>query len=167
MYGAKYVGNLNGGTAPVMSTFLIKASEVITKGDWLTFDDSTGKVDVAATAEPLLGIANETVTGNASGTNQVEVILALPGTLFLMDNDNTTETFAQDDVGEWQGITGTTGAQVIDTNVDSATPSSTACQLVCLKYNPQGYGKDIDGDTSIGLYTPVLTYFAMNHRVTD
>jgi len=165
MYGAKWVGNMQGGTAP-MQNFLIKADEVITKGDWLTVDDGTGKVDVAASAtEPLLGVANETVTGNSGGTNYVEVILALPGTQFLMDNDNDSETFAQDDVGEWHGITGTTGAQQINTDVDAAAPSSTANQLVCIGYNPQGYG--YDSDTSIGLYTPVLTYFAMNHRVTD
>ena len=161
MYGAKYVGNINGGTAPVTKSFLIKASEVITKGDWITVDGGTGKVDVAAADEPLLGVANETVTGNAGGTNKVEIILAMPGTLFIMDNDNTTETFAQDDVGEWQAITGTTGAQIIDTNVDSATPSSSANQLLCLEYNPQGHG--LDSDTSIGLYTPTYTYFTASY----
>ncbi len=166
MYGAKWVGNANGGTAPIQN-FLIKAAEVITRGDWITVDDGTGKVDVVAAAtEPLLGVANETVTGNSGGTNYVEVILALPGTKFLMDNDNAGgETFARDDVGEWHGLTGATGAQQIDTNVDAAAPSSTANQLVCLDYNPQGFG--MDADTSIGTYTPVLTYFAMNHRVTD
>jgi len=161
MYGAKYVGNLGGGTAPVAAKYLIKASEVITRGDWLTFDDGTGKVDVAAADEPLLGVANETVTGNSGGTNYVEVILALPGTQFLMDNDNDTETFAQTDVGEWHAITGTTGAQQVDTNVGAATPSSSANQLLCLGYNPQGYG--YDSDTSIGLYTPTYTYFTANY----
>jgi len=159
MYGAKYVGNLQSGTAPVAKRFLIKATEVIAKGDWLTIEDATGKVDVVAAAtEPLVGIANETVTGNAGGTNKVEVVLALPGTMFIMDNDNDAETFAQDDVGEWHGVTGSTGAQQINTDSDGAAPTSSKCQLLCLEYNPQGHG--YDDDTSIGLYTPGYTYFS-------
>jgi hypothetical protein len=161
MYGARYIGNLNGGTSPITKRFLIKASEVITKGDWITVDGATGKVDVAAADEPLLGVANETVTGNAGGTNKVEIILAMPGTLFIMDNDNVAETFAQDDVGEWHAITGTTGAQQVDTNADAAAPSSSANQVLCLEYNPQGHG--LDSDTSIGLYTPTYTYFACSY----
>ena len=162
MYGAEYVGNIQGGTAPVRN-FLIKAAEVIAKGDWLTIDGGTGKVDVVTANgdEPLLGVANETVTGNSGGTNYVEVVVALPGTLFIMDNDNTTETFAQDDVGEWHNINGATGANQIDTNEDAATPSSSAGSLVCLEYNPQGYGHD--SDTSIGLYTPTYTYFSTSY----
>jgi len=159
MYGAKWIGNIAGGTAPMAKRFLIKADEVITKGDWLTVDDGTGKVSVVdAATDPLLGMANETVTGNTGGTNKVEVLLAMPGTLFLMDNDNVGETFAQDDVGEWHGITGATGAQQIDTNSDGAAPTSSKCQLICLEYNPQGHS--MDSDTSIGLYTPGYTYFS-------
>lgn len=160
MYGARWVGNAQGGTAPIQK-FLIKASEVITKGDWLSIDATVGKADVAAADEPLLGIANETVTGNSGGTNMVEVVLALPGTKFIMDNDNTTETFERPDVGEWHDITGATGAQQVDTNADAAAPSATAHQLLCLDYNPQGFG--MDSDTSIGLYTPTNTYFVMNY----
>ncbi len=163
MYGAKFVRNAQGGV-PAIGSYKIKASEVITKGDWLTFDGATGKVDVAAADEPLLGVANETVTGNSGGTNKVETILALPGTQFVMDNDNTTETFAQDDVGEWHAITGTTGAQQVDTNVDAAAPSSSANQLLCLEYNPQDVlGGIYDADTSIGLYTPTYTYFVTGY----
>lgn len=164
MYGAKYVGNIFSPQVPTLRHFLIKAAEVITKGDFLTFDDTTGKVDVAAADEPLLGIASETITGNSGGTNKVEVQPCRPGDLYLMDNDNTTETFAQTDVGEWHAITGTTGAQQIDTNADSAAPSSSAGQLVCLEYNPQGYeGGIYDSDTSIGLYTPTYTYFTTSY----
>ena len=166
MYGAKYVGRYDGGVPPIES-FKIKISEVITKGDWLTFDTTGttgGKVKVAAANVPLLGVANETVTGNATGVNKVEVILALPGTKFIMDNDNTTETFAQDDVGEWHDLTGATGAMIIDTNVDDSVPSGTAQQLVCMEYNPQGVcGSIYDDDTSIGLYVPTYTYFASNY----
>lgn len=161
MYGARYVGNLNGGVGAITRRFLVKATEVIAKGDWITVDDGTGKVDVAAANEPLMGVANEAVTGNAGGTNKVEIILAMPGSLFLMDNDNTTETFAQDDVGEWTDITGTTGAQQVDTNTDGATPDTDSQQLLCMEYNPQGHG--FDSDTSIGLYTPVYTYFVANY----
>jgi hypothetical protein len=160
MYGAKYVGRLDGGTVP-MERFVVKSSEVVTKGDWLSID-TAGLVDVAAADELLLGVANETVTGD--GTKTVEVILALPGTKFLMDNDNDTETFAVEDQGELHAITGTTGIQQVDTNSDSEAPSNTVNQLLCLKYNPQGYlGGIYDADTSIGLYTPVGTYFVSNY----
>ena len=162
MYGAKWVGNYQGGTAPI-AKFLIKATEVIAKGDLLTIDDGTGKVDVVASGgnEPLLGIANETVTGNSGGTNKVEVILALHGSKWIMDNDNTSETFAQDDVGEWVDVIGGTGACIVDTDTDGATPGSAKSTLLCLEYNPQGYG--YDDDTSIGLYTPIYTYFGTSH----
>jgi hypothetical protein len=156
MYGAKYVGRMDGGTVPVRH-FVVKSSQVITKGDWLSVD-TAGLVDVAGSDEPLLGVANETVTGD--GTKTVETILALPGTMFLMDNDNDTETFAIGDQGEWHNITGATGVQQVNTNVDAETPSASANQLVCIEYNPQDYlGGIYDADTSIGLYTPVYTYF--------
>ena len=165
MYGAKYVGNIDGGTVAMTRKFKIKISEVIAKGDILTIDTTGttgGKVTIAAANVPILGIANETVTGNATGSNTVEVILALPGSLWLIDNDNTAETFAQDDVGEWHDLAGsTTGAQLIDTNVDDSVPSGTAQQFVCVEYNPQGHG--MDSDTSIGMYVPTYTYFGSNY----
>jgi hypothetical protein len=160
MYGAKYVGRMDGGTVPVRQ-FVAKSSETITKGDWLSID-TAGLVDVAGADEPLLGVANQTVTGD--GTKTVEVILALPGTMFLMDNDNDTETFAIGDQGEWHAIVGSTGAQQVNTNVDAEAPSSTVNQLVCLEYNPKGYrGGIYDADTSIGLYTPAYTYFTASY----
>ena len=158
MYGARWVGNIGGGTATIKN-FIAKSTEVITKGDWISIDDASGHADVAGADEPLMGIANETVTG--TGSNYVEVVLALPGTLFLMDNDNDTDTFARTDVGEWTDITGTTGAQQVDTSTGAATPDANSSQLVALDYNPQGFG--MDGDTSIGLYTPVYTYFASSY----
>jgi len=160
MYGAKYVGRFDGGTVP-LGSFVAKASEVITKGDWLSID-TTGLVDVAGADELLLGVANQTITGD--GTKKVEVIMAMPGTKFLMDNDNDTETFAVGDQGEFHAIIGTTGAQLINTNSDSEAPSNTVNQLLCLEYNPQGFAGGIyDADTSIGLYTPVGTYFVSNY----
>ena len=160
MYGAKYVGRLDGGAVPV-GTYVAKSSEVIAKGDWLSID-TAGLVDVAGADELLLGVANQTVTGD--GTKTVEVILALPGTKFVMDNDNVGETFAVGDQGEFHAITGATGVQQVDTNSDAEAPSNTVNQLLCLEYNPQGYlGGIYDADTSIGLYTPVGTYFVSNY----
>lgn len=159
-FGLKWIGNAQGGTAP-MRNYLIKANEVLAKGDTLTIDDGTGKVKIAAADTPVLGIANATVTGNAGGTNKIETILALPGTVWLADNDNNTDTFAQTDVGEWHDITGTTGAQQIDTDTGAAAPTSSASQWVALEFNPQGLG--FDGDTSIGLYTPGYTYWSSQY----
>lgn len=162
MYGAKYVGSYYGMTPP-LERFKLKASEVVNKGDWMTID-TAGLMRVATYDEPLLGVANETVTGNSSGTTKCEIIMALPGTKFLMDNDNTTETFAVGDQGEWHDIAGATGAQQIDTNKDAEAPANNACQLLCIEYNPQGYlGGIYDSDTSIGLYTPIYTYFVSNY----
>ena len=157
MYGAKWVGNLNGGTAPISKKFYIKASEVITKGDFLTIDDATGKVDVAATDEPLLGIASETVTGNAAGSNKVEVLFAIPGTLWMIDADGT---MTNADVGEWHALVGTTGIQQVDADTGAAVPTSTIAQFVLLEWKPQGYGADTDA--SMGIYTPAYTYFTAN-----
>lgn len=156
-YGAKYVGSLwNASVQPMTRRFKVKANEVITKGDWLNIE--SGKLLVASAGDSVIGVAHETVTGNAGATSTCETVVARPGDLYIMDNDNDTETFAATDVGEYHDLVGTTGIQQIDTNADS----STVGQFLCIEYNPQGFG--YDSDTSIGLYTPTQTMFSSQYN---
>ncbi len=157
VYGAKWVGNLNGGTSPIAKRFMVKAAQTLTRGDWVTVDDGTGKIDIAAADKPLMGVANETVTSNAAGTTKCEVVLALPGTLWIMDTDGTT---VQTSVGEWFDVAGATGAQQVTFSSGAATPDANSSQLVLIEYNPQGHG--YDADTSVGLFVPGYTYFTAN-----
>jgi len=149
MYGAKYVGNLFGSAQPQVTKFQLTASETITKGDLV--DLTSGLVNEATAAKAFLGIANETVTDSGSGTDYIDIIVARPGDVYLMDNDQDSDTFAVTDKGLYFDITGATGVMQIDTD----TGSTTVAQLMCVDYNPQGYG--YDSDTSIGLFTPIET----------
>lgn len=153
MNGFRYVGNLFGSAEPLTQRFLITASEVITKGDLLTL--TSGKLDsgtdVAGTK--IIGLANETVTGNSGGTNYCEVIIPRPGDLYIGDNDNDGTTFAATHVGTYFDVlSAASGSQQVDTSTTATTG-----QLLCIEYNPQGHG--FDSDTSIGLFSPAETYF--------
>jgi len=96
MYGAKYVGNLFGSAQPQVTKFQLTASETITKGDLV--DLTSGLVNEATAAKAFLGIANETVTDSGSGTDYIDIIVARPGDVYLMDNDQDSDTFAVTDI---------------------------------------------------------------------
>lgn len=147
MYGAKYVGNMYGSAQPTVNTrFKVKASTTITKGDVVNLE--SGYIDLAGATEKIFGLANQTVTGNSGGTTEIDIIVARPGDLYLMDNDNDGTTFAATHPGTYFDTIGTTGAKQVDTS-----STTTTGQLLCLEYNPQGFG--VDSDTSMGLFTPV------------
>jgi hypothetical protein len=156
-YGAKYVGSLyNASVQPLTRKFHITASATVTKGDWVNLE--AGYILPASAGDSVFGVANETVVGNAAGTSHVEVIIARPGDLYIMDNDNDTTTFGITHPGTYFNTIGATGVQQVDTN----TTSTTAGQLLCIEYNPQGHG--YDSDTSIGLFTPVETSFSAFYK---
>ena len=70
------------GCKPGMSTFAgyrVKANAVIVKGVGV-FLSAEGEIDVAVANSKVIGVAAESVTGNASGTSQCEVQLADGGT---------------------------------------------------------------------------------------
>lgn len=120
------------------------AAGTFAANDFVMPDGSTGEIVVATAGSQILGVAYEAATAASTGV-QVNITPWLVG---LMDNDNDAETFAATHVGEYGDFTGGTGAMQVDSNTLSTTPA----QLVCLKYNPQGYGSAWDDDTSIGLF---------------
>lgn len=146
MYGLKFVGNLYGSAQPtVKSRYKVKANTTITKGDPVIIEN--GYLDLCEAGEKVFGVANETVVGNAGGTSKIEVHVDRIGDMYLADNDNVSTTFAVTHPGTYFDITGDTGAVVVDTSTTTTTG-----QLLCLEYNPQGFGAHIDADTSIGLF---------------
>jgi len=140
MYGEKVIKSLSGGDRVHME---FNASGTFAANEFVKFDDS-GEIEVGAGASAILGVARE---AGASGTDNVLVDIT-PHMVVLMDNDNSGATFAATDVGDYADFTGGTGAQQVDTS----GLGSTVANLRCLEYNPQGYGKSFDSDTSIGLF---------------
>lgn len=159
MYGFKYVGSLySPGVQPMTRKFHVTANEVITKGDAVIL--TSGKLDSGADVDgaSLVGVANETVTGNSTGTNHCEVIVARPGDLYLADTASDG-SYAATQVGYYfdQGNCVTAVQQISDT-----TASATAGQWMLVEHNPQGFG--LDSDTSIGLFTPTQTVFSSQYN---
>jgi hypothetical protein len=70
------------GSKPGKSTFAgynVKAAAIIVKGVGV-YLSAQGEIDVATTNSKVIGVAAESVTGNASGTSRCEVQLADGGT---------------------------------------------------------------------------------------
>lgn len=61
-------------------TFNVKASAVIVKGVGV-YISAADEVDVATANSKVYGVADESVTGNSSGTSRVRVAVANSGTL--------------------------------------------------------------------------------------
>lgn len=118
----------------------------LTAGDLVSL--SSGELILATGSTPILGIVQEDATSSSTGVT-VDVT---PYQVVIMDNDNTGTTFAATHVGTLFDITGTTGAQVVDT---SSTGSGD--QLTCIEYNPQDEG--LDSDVSIGKFVIVNQLF--------
>lgn len=136
------LGRTDGNTNYSTYKFLVD-SVTITKGDFVYL--SSGLLTNASIAGQLLvGVAEETVTGNGS-TVYCHVCVD-PEMRYLVDNDNVAATFASTDVGNYFDLTGATGAQLVDTNTGSASTG----QLLCLEYNPQI--SPVETDTSVGVF---------------
>ena len=149
MYGARVVKSLTGGDRVIMR---FNAGGTFAAGDFVKFDDS-GEIVVATAGTAILGVALE---AGASGTDNVSVDIT-PNMIVLMDNDNSGDTFVVTDVGLSGNFIGGTGAMLVDTNDLSSTPG----QLICIGYNPQGYG--VNSDTSMGLFFVSERELAENH----
>lgn len=117
----------------------------VTAGDFVYW--SSGRITSATIAGArLLGVVEETATGNAGGTVKAMVTVE-PTAKYLVDNDNVGTTFAATHVGTYFDLTGATGAQLVDTSTTSATTG----QLYCLEYNP--LIDPVKSDTSQGVFT--------------
>ena len=127
------------------TTVTLTAGEAIAKNDFITLL-TDGQAEVTATGKGIFGIALE--SASAAG-QKIKVRRAHPGMVVMMDNDNVSTTFASSHVGARFDITGTSGAQLVDTST-AAQDGTDAGQLFCIEFNPKGYG--FDSDTSIGLF---------------
>ena len=105
-----------------------------------------GQAELASTGDPIFGQALNSATSGGD-------LYVLRGSRmqFIMDNDNTGTTFAATHVGGRFDLAGATGAQVIDTSTVAQVGDGTDTgQLLCIAYNPKGFG--YDSDTSLGIF---------------
>jgi len=142
MYNPKIVGNEN-----QYGTMTVLAGEAIAVNDFVNLVGD-GKVEAADAGDPIFGIALEAATAE---DDVITIAKVTPGMQFLMDNNNTSTTFAKTHVGARFDITGNSGEMLVDTSTaDQEGDATDHGQLFCLEYNPQGFG--LDSDTSIGIF---------------
>ncbi len=107
MAGFQWVYNLSGG-APTKRRYIVKASEVISKGELCSID--TGEVDAAATNDTqLLGASTEAVDNTVDG-HTVEVITNIDAVYEVTDANARLEG-ATLDIGSG-GLTVATSSNV-------------------------------------------------------
>ncbi len=141
----RMLGRIDGHTNYATGEYIVTSGVTITAGDFVYFDGSGEITNATVAGARLVGMAIQTVTGNAASTNKCLVCID-PMMRYLVDNDNAGATFAATDVGKYFDLIGATGAQLVDTNTGSATTG----QLVCLEYNPKV--DPVSTDTSQGVY---------------
>lgn len=90
MAGFWFAGTLDG-SQPIVQTFVVKASAVITKGEMLNLE--TGEADAGATGDTaLIGIATEDVDNTVDG-HTVDAIVN-PNAIYGVDDANARVTGA-------------------------------------------------------------------------
>ncbi len=141
---ARCLGTVNGKTDYSTASFKVASGVTVTEGDFVYF--ASGRITSASIAgQKLIGVVQETATGNAGGTVEALVIVD-PDAVYLVDNDNDSTTFAASHVGTYFDLIGATGAQLVDTSSTDAQSG----QLLCLEYNPQV--DPVKTDTSQGKF---------------
>lgn len=151
---AQLVGNLAGKINGVTKEFAV-ASGVTVYDREFVYLDANGRVSSASIpGVRLLGTVvggnsgnldrayAASATGDAGGTVKVLVNIDKDA-LYLLKNDNDTNTFAAEDVGEYFDLIGNAGSQLVDTST-----ASTTGQLLCVGYAPLIRGTD----TTYGLF---------------
>lgn len=142
------LGALDGNTNGVTKEFAV-ASGVTVYDREFVYLDADGRISNASIAgKALLGTVvggssrdldrsyAASATGNAGGTVKVLVNID-QDERYLVKNDNDTNTFAAEDVGEYFDLIGNAGSQLVDTS-----SASTTGQLLCVEYNPGIRGTD-------------------------
>lgn len=133
------IGRIDGNTNYATLKLKVANGVTVTEGDAVYF--ASGRITSASIGgQPLIGVVQETKTGNSGGTVEALVIVD-PTMRYIVDNDNVGTTFAASHVGTKFDLIGATGAQLVDTSTTSATTG----QLLCLEYNPniQNLGSDV------------------------
>lgn len=144
-------GSAISGATAVTKEYPVANGVTVTSGDFVYL--SSGRVTSASIAGvSLLGMVagrnsadpsdhseTLTVTGDSAGTKKVLVIVE-PNAKYAVNVDNVGTTFAASHVGQRFDLTGSTGAQLVDTST-----VGTSGQLECIEY---AYG----GDATVGLF---------------
>jgi hypothetical protein len=152
---AQLIGSVTGGYNAVTKEYPVADGVTVTSGQFCFL--TAGRVTSAAVeGDTLLGMviggqsnnlantvasAPTTAVGNTAGT--VKVLVAVgPDNKYVIDNDNTSLTFAASHVGYFFDLAASLDqAQVIDTD----TASTSTGQLECIQF---GY----NGDDTLGVY---------------
>lgn len=153
MANTQYVGSAVSGATAVTKEYPVANGVTVNDTDLVYL--SSGRVTSAsiASAVDLIGMVNGgesndpsnvgttfTATGDSVGSVKVLTIVE-PNAKFVMKNDNIGTTFAASHVGQFFVLTGTTGAQLVDTSTVSATTG----QVECIQF---GY----NGDNTLGVF---------------
>lgn len=142
---ARYIGTIDGKSNALKQSLPVASGVTVTAGDFVYW--ASGRISSATIAGArLVGMVEETKTGNAGGTVKAMVTVE-PTAEYLIDNDNIGTTFAAAHVGTYFDLIGATGAQLVDTSTTSATTG----QLYCVEYNPQI--DPVKTDTSWGVFS--------------
>lgn len=142
--GRVMLGRVDGDVSYATYSFPVTSGVTVTAGDFV-YQDAAGRItNSSITGTRIVGMALETVTGNAGGTN-VALICIDPYMRYLLKNDNLVTTFAATHVLTNFDLIGATGAQLVDTSTTSTTG-----QLLCLEYNPQI--DPVRSDTTYGVF---------------
>lgn len=127
----RYVGSITGESNQVEQFLPVASGVTVSEGDFVYW--SSGRITSASIAnQRVVGMAKQTVTGNAAGTVTCEVNVE-PTALYVLQNDNIGTTFAATHVGQYFDLIGATGAQLVDTSTVSTSDGT----LYCVGYNPQ------------------------------
>jgi len=153
MYGLKPIGRLDGKTNFSLREFTTGATMVA--GDPCYLLD--GVLEMAVATGDILGVMAE---GCTDGDTDALVIVD-PDMLYLVDNDNDTNTFGETTAtyspGNFFDITGGTGAVQVDTSTGSAASG----QLFAWEYNPQI--EPFKSDTSICVVSIAQRQYILPH----
>lgn len=139
------LGRIDGNTNYATYRFPVTSAVTVTSGDFV-YQDAAGRVTNSSIGGTrIVGMSEETATGNAGGTVTVLVCID-PWMRYLLKNDNLVTTFAATHVLTNFDLIGATGAQLVDTS-----STGTSGQLLCLEYNP--VIDPVSADTTYGVFT--------------
>jgi hypothetical protein len=127
------IGRIDGHTNYASLTLPVVSGVTINAGDFVYFSGATGTItNASVSGARLLGMSEQTVTGNATGTNTCLVCIdrnmkyLLKGATAFATVANGTST----SVGQYYDISGATGNQSITTSGAGTTTGQFLCLAV-------------------------------------
>lgn len=143
------LGRVDGGTRYATQHLIVDSGVTVNEGDFVYFNGSGEITNASIAGQRLIGMAQETVTGDGTLTC---LVIVDPNMRYLVDNDNVGATFAATSVGNRFDLIGAAGAQLVDTSSEDSGNAATG-QLVCVEYNP--LIDPVKDDTSFGVFVIV------------